>query len=170
VRRAALLLAGLAGLAGCGEPQRAESDVELRAEVNRQLLEQPVDRPFALRSVVPGNWTELWLFGGYTEAADIEAKVGSAWAGAPDQVAEGEMAVVVLGADDRVRGFIWNAPSRMFLDCLADEGSFVPADRLVRLGPVPGEGARSSVLTRAGGRAQRTCRQTSLAPPSTPGN
>ena len=148
---------------------RARSDAVLRAEVGRRLARQPLNRPFRLAALVPGPFTTLWIFGGYTRAADIERAVGRAWDGAPTEIAEGDRAVVVAGPGDTVRGFLWTAPRHTYLDCLPDGRALAPADEVVRLGPVPGAAPSSSVVSRSGPRARRACARDSLAAASTPG-
>lgn len=158
----ALVVAAVSALAltsaGCRDSFRgAESDEELRAAFNKGLAQQVRGRPFAMRDALPGGWTALWFFGGYTPADAIEGAVGAPWPGAPSEVPEGDTAVVVRGPGDQVRGFMWGG-GKVFSDCLPMANRPVTPDaRLILLGPMAGEDQDWSLLLADTPRARRQC-------------
>ncbi len=162
----------LASAAGCAErPRGADSDTELRAAFNRALAHKERGRPFEIRELLPGQWTRLWFFGGYASPDLIERVVGDPWDGAPTEVSEGGIAVVVRGPGESVRGFIWDTGGRVFTDCLpADLEPVSPTDRFVLLGPVPQEDPKSHVLASAKPTARRACIRDALTPTGAPGH
>jgi len=154
----AIVAAGLlGGVAGCRVvPGTADSDTELRGELNRGLDSQVRGRSFLMRDALPDEWTRMWFFFGYTPRSVIEHTVGLPWDGAPDEVPEAEVAVVVRGPGERVRGFMWDTDRIVFTTCLPN-GPVTPDDPFVLLGPVPQEDADSNLLARARPASRRSC-------------
>lgn len=137
--------------------------MQLRAEFDRGLARQERNRLFEMGEVLPGQWTRLWFFGGYADPDLIEDVVGGPWEGAPTEVPEGGIAVVLRGPGESVRGFIWDTED-VFSDCLPVGLEPVgPTHRFVLLGPVPQEDPNRHVLTSARPRARRACTQDALA-------
>ncbi len=165
-----IVAASVAAASGCaGPPQGADNDTQLRAAFNRGLARQERNRPFEMREVLPGQWTRLWFFPGYTDPDLIEDVVGGPWKGAPTEVPEGGIAVVLRGPGESVRGFIWDTED-VSTYCLPDDLKPVgPTNRFVLLGPVPQDDPKRHVLTSAKPRARRACIKVALTRTGVPG-
>lgn len=136
-------------IGGCGTPP---ADRAAHAGFVSNLGHQTRGRPFRMRELVPGRWTKMWVFGGYTPSEEITRVVGKPWRGAPAEVPEAESVLVLRGPGSEVRGFTFDGPKGVYTGCMP-AGPIKPNDRYALIGPVPGEGLESNFL----GPADATC-------------